>query len=114
MVVGAVVLLLALSACSGRQVIPRGYGDTTSKNFQKGCVATAGSKEVQIDNPAGVCRCAYDRVVKEIPFSEFKKVNSKLQDKPGPLPANFVKIITDCEGTGSAPTTTSTSTSAPG
>jgi len=100
------VVLVLVSACAVGQQVPKGYGDTTSKNFQRGCVATAGSPQVAVDDPTAVCRCAYDRVRKEIPFDEFKEVFSDLQDEPAPLPANFVRIMTACVE-GDSPSTTS-------
>ncbi|MEJ7585812.1 MAG: hypothetical protein WKF43_17395 [Acidimicrobiales bacterium] len=86
--------MAALSSCTGQQRTPSDYGDTTSENFQEGCVAT--STQENIADPKDVCRCAYNAVEKEIPFKEFKEVYSDLQDERGPLPDNFVAIMSRC------------------
>ena len=96
----AAVVLIVATACTGQQQTPKGYGDTTSKNFQKGCVAA--SKE-RIDNPVEVCGCAYKAVTAKIPFKDFKKVYSDLRDDPGPLPERFSAIMSDCVDQESTP-----------
>lgn len=97
----AVAVLVVATACTGQQQTPKGYGDTTSKNFQRGCVSA--STEQRIDNPVEVCACAYKAVVAKIPFKEFKKVYSDLRDDPGPLPERFSAIMTDCVDQESTP-----------
>lgn len=111
-VIAAVVLL---GSCTGQQRTPSSYGDTTAKNFQKGCVET--STKGGVDNPSDYCKCSYDAVVKAIPFDQFKEVYSDLSDDPGPLPDQFAAIVARCAeetngGTGSSTPSESTPTTA--
>ncbi len=93
--------LVVLSACTHQQSIPTKYGDTTRRNFQEGCVDVG--KEQRMDDPVGVCRCAYTQIVKRIPYDDFKQTYVDLEEDPGPLPDRFVTIIQGCVDQGSAP-----------
>jgi hypothetical protein len=111
LVVLIAVLALLGTAC-GRQVIPKSYGDTTKKNFKKGCEAeaktppsttegtattTRESEDKRIATANQVCTCTYAGLVKKIPFSEFKKLNEELSKDPGPLPEKFLQILDACK-----------------
>jgi|SRR3954466_3189177 hypothetical protein len=96
--VAALMALLLLGACAGQRD-PTGYGDTTKKNFHAGCIDA--SKDPKGSNMSAAkaeayCNCNYAKIVKQIPFSEFKKINSDLSDNPGPLPKEMLKIRDDC------------------
>jgi hypothetical protein len=92
----ALMALLLLGACAGQRD-PTGYGDTTQKNFHTGCVASAkNDSQLSASEADDYCTCSYNRIVKDIPFSEFKKINSDLSDDPGPLPPKMQTIRDDC------------------
>jgi len=99
----ALVVLLLATSCA-RHPIPTSYGGPDSgvqKNFVKGCVTpdlgTTGAKAV---NSTKVCECTYAAIKKNIPFAEFKKINSALSKKPGPLPAKMLAFLTACQKPG--------------
>ena len=50
-------------------------------------------------SPKTFCTCVFDALSDKqtgIKFSEFKKLNAELQEKPGPLPASFTKAFDGC------------------
>jgi hypothetical protein len=89
----ALSALFLLGACTG-QSTPTKYGDTTRTNFTKACVSSA--TEQHVSDPQGYCTCSYAAIVKQIPFEEFKKMNSDLSDNPDVLPPKLLKIRDDC------------------
>jgi hypothetical protein len=94
--VAALMALLLLGACAGQRD-PTGYGKTTQENFHKGCVASAkNDSNMSASKASDYCTCSYNRIVKDIPFSEFKKINSDLSDDPAPLPDKMLTIRDDC------------------
>ncbi len=93
--VAAVFAMLLLGACTGRPPTPTGYGDTTERNFMRGCVDSA--KDDGIRRPQDYCQCSYDGIVESIEFDRFKEINSELSDNPGPLPDEMLKIRDACE-----------------
>ncbi len=93
--------LVLLASCTGAQSTPTKYGDTTRRNFQEGCVEVG--KEQRLDDPAGVCRCAYAQIVKRIPFKDFKQTYVDLEEDPGPLPDRYVQIVQGCVDQASSP-----------
>ena len=99
--VGVALAVLLLGACTGRPPTPTSYGDTTQRNFSRGCLAEARQKDSGISDPEQYCKCVYDKIVDTIPFDRFKEVNSDLSDEPGPLPSDLLKIRDSCvEGLG--------------
>lgn len=99
----AVVALGLLGGCTGQRD-PGSYTDAVEKNFVNGCVGTSKDDAAAGDvaESANVwgradCQCAYDAIKKDIPFSDFKKLNSDLIDEPGPLPESFTKAFADCD-----------------
>jgi hypothetical protein len=95
-VVAAALALLLLGACE-RHPAPTGYGDTTQKNFHTGCVDSAkNDSHLSSSEAEDYCKCSYTKIVKQIPFDEFKKINSDLSDDPGPLPDKMLTIRDDC------------------
>ena len=95
-----VAVLLVGAACTGQERTPESYGNPGSKvetRFMEGCVNPDGDETTE-DGPArDVCQCTYDEVKKQIPFEDFKKINDDLSEEPGPLPANFLAILEDCQ-----------------
>ncbi len=93
----AVSLALLLGACTGRPPTPTGYGDTTRSNFTTGCERFAAGDG--ISDPQSYCRCAYDAVVRDVPFDEFKDINAALSENPAVLPEELLTIRDDCVST---------------
>ncbi|MBI2709366.1 MAG: hypothetical protein HYX34_06690 [Actinobacteria bacterium] len=83
------------SACGGQR-IPTSYGNTTQKNFIRGCEAerTSGAKVPAATT--ATCTCLYAGFRRTIPFSEFKKINEDQSKKPAPLPAKAIKVVDAC------------------
>jgi hypothetical protein len=92
--VGAVLALVLLGGCTGRPPTPTDYGETTRTNFMRGCTEEA--EGVNVSNPQEYCDCSYKAIVKDIPYDEFKKINSELSDDPAPLPPEMVRIRDTC------------------
>lgn len=88
---------------------PTDYGQVTEENFASAC-AESGENESD-------CRCFYDAIVRDIPFEEFKDLESQVKDDPTDVPAAYEDIVTSCVAgetvgptaeTGTTDTTTST------
>lgn len=99
----AVVALGLLGGCTGQRD-PSSYTDAVEENFLDGCIGTSedDAADGAVAEGANVwgraeCQCAYDAIKKDIPFSEFKQVNSDQIEEPGPLPASFTKVFADCD-----------------
>ncbi len=88
-----------LAACS-KTSKPTDYNAEVERNFVDTCVAQGG------DGLRPVCRCAYRRFEREIPYDRFARIDQRLADDPNAsLPDDLVAIYTDCvvgEGGGSA------------
>lgn len=96
-----VLCALILSGCTSGQKDASNYDDT-EEEFLAGCQAVASQDnesgaETQIAAPTSWCKCAFDAIVDEVPFAEFKAINSKLRDSGGPLPAAFQQAYESCE-----------------
>lgn len=98
-----VVALGLLGGCAGQRD-PGSYTDAVEKNFITGCVGTSKDDAASGDGAESAdvwgradCQCAYDAIKKDIPFSEFKQLNSDLIEEPGPLPESFTKAFADCD-----------------
>ncbi len=99
----AVVALGLLGGCAGQRD-PGSYTDAVEENFVRGCTDTAKSDAASGDVAEGKanynradCQCAFTAIKKDVPFSEFKKINSDLIEEPGPLPESFTKAFADCD-----------------
>jgi hypothetical protein len=104
--VAAMVALLG--ACTQGRTVPDKYGDTTRNNFLEGCAQTASSDSGEgdafsDDEARDICVCAYERIVEDIPFSEFKEVNEQQEEEPTALPEEFQDIMKDCVDSESSP-----------
>jgi hypothetical protein len=92
--VAALMALLLLGACAGQRD-PTGYGDTTKKNFNAGCLESSKQQD-NISDPNTYCTCSYNKILKDIPFKDFKKYNSDLSHSPDSLPEPLLQIRDDC------------------
>ena len=101
---GAVLLLVALAACTGARQVPDRYGGTTSKNFKEGCVASLTTTEGEgerfsREDATDVCDCSYEGITDDdsgISFEEFKTIYSEQEDEPSELPREILDIVADC------------------
>ncbi|MEO6628356.1 MAG: hypothetical protein ABIP03_07260 [Aquihabitans sp.] len=98
------VLLLALTGCTGSQKTPESYTKDVRTQFIQGCqtTMTADVKSgASVDvSPKKFCTCAFDAISDKktgIKFSEFKKLNEQLVETPGPIPSAFAKAFAGCE-----------------
>ncbi len=83
--------------CAGQRT-PDHYTGAVEKNFRKACEAQGRSDNVT--GAKNVCKCAYDKIKADIKFSRFKKINSDMTEKPGPLPSDMAKIVAGCTKSG--------------
>ena len=97
------VALGLLGGCAGQRD-PGSYTDAVEANFIRGCVGTSKDDQANgdVSESANVwgradCQCAYDAIKKDIPFSEFKQVNSDQIEEPSRLPSSFTKVFADCD-----------------
>jgi hypothetical protein len=94
--VGVAMAVLLLGACTGRPPTPTSYGDTTRTNFLRGCLDVAREDDSGVSDPEDYCRCTYTAIRAQIPFEQFKEINSDLSDDPGSLPPKLQQIRDDC------------------
>jgi hypothetical protein len=124
---GAALVLAALVAgCSNPSNAPTEYDDTTRSNWLQGCtkVAVIGTSTTVLGEGLSeeVCGCAYDWMVQNVPFDQFKDLNSEVADTPDAVPVQIIEGIREaCPGfdvaAPSGPTTSATTgagTSIPG
>ena len=79
-------LAVALLAGCTNQRAPDNYNGTVRKNFILACQGKNPDQKQTISASQQECTCIYDRFVKDVPFSRFKKVNEELPRQAGPLP----------------------------
>lgn len=91
------MLALLLAGC-GTQRIPDKYTGGVRRDFLAACQDKSADQKGRVAAPAEVCICAYDKIVKEIKFSRFKKINEELSSKPGPLPRDIASRVQSCAG----------------
>jgi hypothetical protein len=114
----ALASLLVLGGCTTGQRAPGDY-EGAEDNFLEGCVQIAdqdnqtiedGDADVEspteIKAPQDYCQCVFDAISGPdgVPFSEFKKIQSTMQDTGGPLPDSYLKVIddSDCDASSSS------------
>ena len=84
----SIAIALIVGGCSSGKA---GYGNATEGVFLAGC---SPQHDPTRDD---VCRCAYDEVTKQIPYSDYESINSDLQADPKrKLPDNVMQIVGDC------------------
>lgn len=105
----AVVSLLMLAGCTAAQRPPSSYSGAED-NFIEGCVNIAKSDDTHLDDkgqkdtveiasPKTYCQCVFDAISGKngVPYSEFKSIQSRMQDEGGPLPESFQKAYDSCD-----------------
>ena len=103
----AAVSLIVLGGCTTGQKSASNYAGAED-NFLEGCIDIADdpgdpdveqSDVVEITSPEDYCQCVFDELSgpNGIEFSEFKKINSTMQDEGGPLPDDFIAAYDSCE-----------------
>ena len=109
----AAISLLVLGGCTTGQKAASNYAGAED-NFLEGCTQIAEQdntdpgkadpdaeqeKLVEIASPEDYCQCVFDELSGKngIPYSEFKKINSTMQDEGGPLPDDFIEAYSSCE-----------------
>jgi hypothetical protein len=99
--ISLLLALLLLGGCSTRKPDPTSYGNTTRTNFLKGCEEKAKDpSNMSATEAEAYCKCSYAAIVDQIPFAEFKKINSDLSEHPDQLPEKMLKIRDDCLAAG--------------
>jgi len=109
MAAAAALSLVVLAGCTTAQKAPSSYAGAED-NFLEGCqqIATSDNGKdgdkgqedtVEIASPATYCQCVFDEISGKngIPYSEFKKIQSRMQDEGGPLPDSFIKAYDSCD-----------------
>lgn len=108
LVAGALALVL-LAGCTTAQRAPSSYSGVEN-NFMAGCTSRA-AEDAKVDgataisSPKTYCQCVFDAISDKkhgIPYSDFKKLNTELQNNGGPLPKDFQKAYDSCDPTASA------------
>ena len=95
---GSVLSLGLLAGCAGQKT-PSSYTDGVEEDFMNGCQDIAKQDGV-IDSPKDYCQCAWKAIKADVPFKEFKAINSDLTENNGPLPESFTKAFADCKPQG--------------
>ncbi|MCU1372407.1 MAG: hypothetical protein JWO77_3601 [Ilumatobacteraceae bacterium] len=106
-VVAATLCLVLLGGCTHSQKPAKNYAGAED-NFLEGCESRAKDDNKKADDqgqedtakiaaPADYCQCVFDAIEKAIPYSEFKKTQSTMQDEGGALPDKIVKAYEDCD-----------------
>ncbi len=103
MAAGAVLALVVLSGCTTAQRAPGSYSGVED-NFLQGCEqvakddnAKSESNTTEIASPATYCQCVFNAIEKKIPYDEFKKTQSTMQDEGGKIPSNFIEAYDSCD-----------------
>lgn len=109
MVVAATLSLALLGGCTTAQKAPSNYAGAED-NFLEGCEevaksddgkdSDAGQKDTtKITSPSTYCQCVFDALSGKdgVPYSDFKKIQSRMQDEGGPLPESFIETYKDCD-----------------
>ena len=95
--------MVLLAAC-GESGEPTSYDDTVEGNFIRGCeVAAEADASIRPVAPK-YCACAYERLVAEIPFDDFKSLDDDVKDDPNKIRAGeedspgaaLTAIFADC------------------
>ena len=110
----AAASLLVLGGCSHTQRAPSSYSGVKD-NFIEGCQDIGKSDKGKADDsgqtdttkiasPVNYCTCVWAAISNEktgVPYSEFKKIQSDMQDVGGALPASYLKVIdkSNCDAT---------------
>lgn len=97
----AVLTLGLLTGCMGQRDADD-YGDDVRRDFIAGCDGSAFDDEPNRDalqegsRPTEECEAAYDCIEENVPFDDFKRVNSDLRDEPGPMDPVIMDALAEC------------------
>ena len=47
-------------------------------------------------DPVPICECAYDEIVRQIPFDTYVEYDRRLRKDPNDVPPDVVRIVADC------------------
>lgn len=50
----------------------------------------------QQTQPEPLCKCAYDEIVRQIPFDTYVEYDRQLRKDPGAVPEDIKRIVSDC------------------
>lgn len=90
---GALVALLVLAACRGREAYPPDVVD----RFLASCIAKLpAGLEQQRDQFAASCRCMLDRIQEKYTVEEFYALEKRMADGSGNVQEELGPIVTDC------------------
>ena len=104
MLFGACVATLVLLAACGNSGEPTSYDDTVEENFMRGCEVAAEADSSISPVAPKYCACAYERLVTEISFEDFKKLDDDVKDDADKIRADeedstgaaLTAIFADC------------------
>ncbi|GEM_PF-2592874 len=91
-------IALVLAACSGGA---SDYGNDTEGAFMESCT-------VNQQQPQAVCKCTYDQIRQQYPFSRYVELDKQLQKDPKAVPDDLLRIVADCASQATSTTTTTT------
>ncbi len=107
--VAATVSLIMLGGCTTGQKAASNYAGA-EEAFLEGCVTVAESDNTkvadegqedttEISSPKTYCQCVFDELSGPdgVEFSEFKEIQSRMQDEGGALPDSFIEAYGDCD-----------------
>jgi hypothetical protein len=103
----ATLSLVVLGGCTSVQRAPTTYAGVED-NFLEGCEQVAKSDDgkasdpgqedtTAIASPATYCQCVFDAIEKKVPYSEFKKTKSRMDDEGGALPKSIREAYASCD-----------------
>lgn len=106
----ATLSLVLLGGCTTAQKAPSNYAGAED-DFIDGCVTVAKNDNgkdsdagqentTKISSPTTYCQCVFDAISDPkdgIEYSEFKKIQSRMQDEGGPLPESFIEAYASCD-----------------
>ncbi|HWJ62663.1 MAG TPA: hypothetical protein VNS19_11895 [Acidimicrobiales bacterium] len=102
-VAAAALSLVVLSGCTTAQKAPGSYSGVED-DFIQGCVEVAkGDNQKSEENttkivsPQDYCQCVFDAIQEKIPYDQFKKTQSTMQDEGGKIPSKYIEAYDSCD-----------------
>ena len=98
--------MVLLAAC-GDSGEPTSYDDTVEDNFTRGCEVAAEADPAIRPVAPRYCACAWDRLIAEITFDDFKSLDDDVKDDAAKIRADeadstgaaLTAIFADCRAT---------------
>ena len=78
--------MILLVACSSES---KGYTKATETTFMAACTAKQ-------RDPAPICQCAYDEIVRQIPFDTYVEYDRQIRKDPNDVAPDILRIVADC------------------